>query len=59
MDFIARSDEQAIRQRVREMLDVCQVGGGYCLGLGNWGTAHIPVDNYLAMLDEDRRFGAG
>ncbi|MBM4029131.1 MAG: hypothetical protein FJ280_27600 [Planctomycetes bacterium] len=59
VDFIARSDEQAIRQRVRETLEACQVGGGYCLGLGNWVTAYIPVDNYLAMLDEGRRFGMG
>lgn len=56
VDFIARQDEAAIRQRVRETLDVCQPGGGYCLGLGNWVTDYIPVDHYLAVLDEGRRF---
>ncbi|NLY00396.1 MAG: hypothetical protein GXY83_30235 [Rhodopirellula sp.] len=59
VDFIARSDEPAIRCRVRRTLDVCQPGGGYCLGLGNWVTDYIPVDNYLAVLDEARRYSAG
>jgi uroporphyrinogen decarboxylase len=57
VDFIARQPEEAIRQRVRETLDACQPGGGYCLGLGNWVTSYIPVDNYLAVLDEARRYG--
>jgi uroporphyrinogen decarboxylase len=57
IDFIARSPELAVRQRVRDTLDVCQPGGGYCLGLGNWVTSYIPVDNYLAVLDEARRYG--
>ena len=56
VDFVARSDQAAIRRRVRETLDVCQPGGGYCLGLGNWVTDYIPVDNYLAVLDEGRRY---
>lgn len=55
VDFIARSGEAAIRQRVRETLEVCQPGGGYCLGLGNWVTSYIPTDHYLAVLDEARR----
>jgi uroporphyrinogen decarboxylase len=57
VDFLARADEGAIRQRVREVLEVCQPGGGYCLGSGNWVTEYIPIDNYLAVIDEARRFG--
>ncbi|UCG15662.1 MAG: hypothetical protein JSV19_10250, partial [Phycisphaerales bacterium] len=30
----------------------CMPGGGFCLGTGNSVTNHMPVDNYLAMLDE-------
>ncbi len=56
VDFVVRNDENAIRQRVRETLDVCLPGGGYCLGMGNWVTSYIPVDNYLAVLDEARRY---
>jgi uroporphyrinogen decarboxylase len=57
MDFLVRANEQAIRRRVRETLDVCQPGGGYCLGSGNTVANYIPVENYLIMLDEGRRYG--
>ncbi len=56
VDFLCRSSPADIRQRVRDTLTVCQPGGGYCLGTGNTVTNYIPVDNYLAMLDEGRRF---
>lgn len=56
VDFMCRSDEAAIRRRVRDTLDVCQPGGGYCLGTGNSVANYIPLDNYLAMLDEGRRY---
>jgi len=56
VDFMARANEQDIRRRVREVLDVCMPGGGYCLGLGNWVTSYIPLQNYLVMLDEARRY---
>jgi len=54
MDFLCRSDPDALRQRVRETLEVCQPGGGYCLGTGNSVANYVPVENYLAMLDEGR-----
>ncbi len=56
VDFVARRDEASIRRRVRQTLDVCQPGGGYCLGLGNWVTDYIPVNNYLFVLDEGRKY---
>jgi uroporphyrinogen decarboxylase len=56
VDFLCRSDEAAIRQRVRETLDACMPGGGYCLGTGNSVANYIPLDNYLAMLDEGRLY---
>jgi len=56
VDFMCRSDEAAIRQRVHDTLDVCMPGGGYCLGTGNSVANYIPLDNYLAMLDEGRRY---
>ena len=58
VDFLCRADEAAIRRRTRETLDHCQSGGGYCLGTGNSVANYMPLDNYLAMLDEGRRFGA-
>lgn len=56
VDLLARGTPDQIRQRVRETLDVCVAGGGYCLGSGNSVTNYIPLDNYLAMLDEGRRY---
>ncbi len=56
VDFVARSDKSAIRQEVRRVLDICMPGGGYCLGMGNWVTDYIPLDNYLAVLEESRGY---
>ena len=58
MDYICRSSESEIRQRVRDTLDVCMPGGGYCLGTGNTVANYIPVENYLVMLDEGRNYTA-
>ncbi|MBN1418655.1 MAG: uroporphyrinogen-III decarboxylase-like protein [Planctomycetes bacterium] len=56
VDFLARAGEAAVRRRVRETLDECLPGGGYCLGSGNSIANYIPVENYLAMIDEGRRY---
>jgi uroporphyrinogen decarboxylase len=56
MDFLCRADPDLIRARVRDTLAVCQPGGGYCLGTGNTVANYVPLDNYLAMLDEGRKF---
>jgi uroporphyrinogen decarboxylase len=56
LDFLCRADTAAVRARVRDTLDVCQPGGGYCLGTGNSVANYIPLDNYLAMLDEGRNY---
>jgi len=56
VDFLCRADEAAIRKRVREVLDACMPGGGYCLGTGNTVANYIPLENYLVMLDEGRKY---
>jgi uroporphyrinogen decarboxylase len=58
VDFLCRSTEEEVRARVRRTLDACQPGGGYCLGTGNTVANYVPLANYLAMLDEGRRFGS-
>ena len=57
MDFLCRASEADIRKRVRDTLDVCMPGGGYCLGTGNTVANYIPLDNYLAMVDEGMLYG--
>ncbi len=56
LDFLCRADESQVRRRVRQTLEACMPGGGYVLGTGNSVANYISVDNYLAMLDEGRRF---
>jgi len=45
-----------VRRRVRETLDACPPASGYCLGSGNSIASYMPVENFLAMLDEGRRW---
>jgi len=59
VDFLCRADEAAIRRRVRETLETCtrtDKGRGYCLGTGNTVANYIPLENYLIMMDEGRRY---
>ncbi|MCC7206422.1 MAG: uroporphyrinogen-III decarboxylase-like protein, partial [Anaerolineae bacterium] len=56
--LLASGDEAAVRARTRQVLDACMPGGGYVLGTGNSVTNYIPVRNFLAMLDEGRRWRA-
>jgi uroporphyrinogen decarboxylase len=58
VDFLCRADEAQIRRRVRETLEACHPGGGYCLGTGNSVANYVPLESYLAMLDEGRRYPA-
>jgi len=57
MDFLCQATEEQVRQAVRRVIDVCGPGGGYALGTGNTVANYLPVRNYLAMLDEGRRYG--
>jgi len=57
MDILGRGTEEQVRARTRQILEVCGVKGtGYCLGTGNSVANYIPVQNYLAMLDEGHRW---
>lgn len=56
VDFLCQADHDAIRQRTRMTLDACHPGGGYCLGTGNSVANYIPLESYLVMLDEGRRW---
>jgi uroporphyrinogen decarboxylase len=59
LDFLCRAEEADIRRRVRDTLETCfrpSGGRGYCLGTGNTPANYLPLDNYLVMLDEGRRY---
>jgi len=57
VDFLTRARVEEIRPYVRNILEQCVPGGGFALGVGNWVAASMPLENYLAVLEEARRFG--
>jgi len=56
MDRLARLPEPALREYVRGILTEC-MPGRFALGSGNTVANYIPVQNYLAVVDEARRWG--
>jgi uroporphyrinogen decarboxylase len=57
VDLLCRSTEEETRAHTRHLIDTCAPGGGWTLGTGNSVANYIPMRNYLAMLDEGRRYG--
>jgi len=55
MDKLGRMDGEELRKYVRETLDEC-MPGRYALDPGNTIANYIPVENYLAMLEEGLRW---
>ena len=56
VDLLTRGSEEQVRARSRQLLDTLGHSGSWCLGTGNSVANYIPVRNYLAMLDEGRRW---
>ncbi len=52
VDFICRESEEAIRQRVRAMIERTGTRGGYLIGTGNSVPSYMPQNKYLAMVKE-------
>jgi uroporphyrinogen decarboxylase len=56
MDKLASMDEDSLRQNIRSILEACMQGGRFALGSGNTVANYIPINNYLVMLDESRKW---
>ena len=56
MDVLARGSEEEVRAYSRRCIEECLPGGGWALGSGNTVANYVPVGNYLAMVDEGRRY---
>lgn len=52
IDILARSSPEGIRTEVRRLIEVCGPRGRFAIGSGNSIPSYIPVENYLAMVDE-------
>ncbi len=57
VDFLTRSSEDAIRQRVRDYIDAMAPGGGHILGSGNSIPDWCPKEKWWALLDEGLKYG--
>ena len=52
IDKISRMSERDVRLHTRFLVERCADGGGWALGTGNSVASYVPVDNFLAMLEE-------
>ena len=52
MNVLAAGTPEQVRQQTRWLMETCGKRGRYAVGSGNSIPSYIPVDNYLAMVDE-------
>ena len=52
VDVLTRKSPDEVRAHVRQVVTSCAPGGRYAVGSGNSIPSYIPVENYLAMVDE-------
>ena len=50
LDFVIRSEPEAVYERARAMLDRAADRGGYALGTGNSVPDYVPDENFLALI---------
>ncbi|HOZ45970.1 MAG TPA: uroporphyrinogen decarboxylase family protein [Candidatus Hydrogenedentes bacterium] len=55
---LTQDSPQAIRRHTRFLIETCGARGRYAVGSGNSIPSYIPVENYLAMVDEAVALGA-
>jgi len=52
VDILASGSEEAIRKRTRKLIETCGARGSFAIGSGNSIPGYVPLENYLAMVDE-------
>lgn len=57
MDKLCRMSEEEVRAHTRFLIEQCAPGGGWALGTGNSVAPYVPVQNFLAMMEEGYRVG--
>ncbi len=55
MDNLCRMSEADLRTYIRDLLSSC-MPNRFALGSGNTVANYVPVENYIVMLDEGRRY---
>ena len=56
MHVLASADPADLRMYVSKLIEACAPGGRFAVGSGNSIANYVPLDNYLTMLDEARRY---
>lgn len=56
VDLLARGTEKQVRERTRQILEACAPNGNFCIGSGNSITDYCRLENFLAMLEEWKRW---
>ena len=52
VDIICRSNKEELRAYTRKKIEECFYDGYWTLGTGNSLTDYMPVENYIAVLEE-------
>lgn len=55
VDLLARGRPAEVRRGVRATIEACDPRGRFAIGSGNSIPNYVPVENYLAMLDEAQK----
>lgn len=55
MHLLAVGTPEQVRAASRRAIEDCAPGGGYAFGSGNTIANYVPLENFLAMIDEARR----
>jgi len=59
LNILGAGTPEQVRDRTRFLMETCGARGRYAVGSGNSIPNYIPVENYLAMVDEAAGFQAG
>jgi len=52
LNILSAGSETDVRDHTRFLIETCGTRGRYAIGSGNSIPSYVPVENYLAMLDE-------
>lgn len=58
VDLLARGTPEQIEEEVKDRLRRVAPGGGYCLGSSNSVPEYCSMENYIAMLNANERWGS-
>lgn len=52
LNILSKEPPEKVRQRTRQLIETCGARGRYAIGSGNSIPSYVPLENYLAMIDE-------